>query len=158
MRVNGDRGALPLECINPPKDRWAVRWGFRDEEVGISYEESIFDHKPTLEEIRAVIGEQINNSTEKEIRGGYVWRDIPVWLSTENQLNYKTAYDLAVQTAGASLPVTFKLGSTEEPVYYTFDVLEEFAEFFTGAVRHINNALAEGWRLKDGIDPSLFGG
>jgi hypothetical protein len=51
MRVYGDIGQKPIECINPPKDRWAVRWDFRDEENGVSYEEKVFDHEPTPEEI-----------------------------------------------------------------------------------------------------------
>ena len=40
---------------------------------------------------------------------------MPVWLSSENQFNYKAAYDLAVQTGGATLPVTFKFGTDEVP-------------------------------------------
>jgi hypothetical protein len=40
---------------------------------------------------------------------------MPVWLSTENQFNYKAAFDLATQTGGKSLPVTFKFGSTNNP-------------------------------------------
>ena len=51
--------------------------------------------------------------------------DAPVWLSTENQYNYKAAYDLAVQTGGETLPVTFKFGSDEQPEYHTFEKLDE---------------------------------
>lgn len=153
MRVNGSKGVKPIECINPPKNRWAVRWDFQeDENEGFSYEEAIFDYKPGIEEIRAIIEAWINTMTEEAISSGYNWAGAPVWLSAENQLNYKTAYDLAVQTAGASLPYTIKFGSWEEPVYYTFEDLEDFTEFFTGAVRHIQGTLAEGWRQKDAID------
>lgn len=40
-----------------------------------------------------------------------------VWLSRENQINYKAAFDLAMQFGGqhGTLPVTFKLGTTEDP-------------------------------------------
>jgi hypothetical protein len=62
MRVNGDRGAQPLECINPPKDRWAVRWDFRDEKNGISYEEKVFDHEPTSGEMETAIAERIDGA------------------------------------------------------------------------------------------------
>ncbi len=52
MRVYGSRGAKPVECINKPKDKWVARWDFRDEEDGgASYEEEVFDHKPTVEDI-----------------------------------------------------------------------------------------------------------
>ncbi|MDR2894134.1 MAG: hypothetical protein LBU97_01575, partial [Alistipes sp.] len=59
MRVHGDRGALPLECINPPKGRWAVRWDFRDEQNGASWEERVFDHEPTPGEMEAAAAERI---------------------------------------------------------------------------------------------------
>ncbi|MDR1671716.1 MAG: hypothetical protein LBR57_04275 [Alistipes sp.] len=157
MRVNGDRGTRPLECINPPADRWIVRWDFRDEESGVSYEEQVIDHRPTLDEIRAVIEAAVNVATEETIRSGYVWRDIPVWLSSENQMNYKIAYDLAVQTGGASMPVTFKFGA-EEAVYHTFETVDEFTDFYTGVARHIRDTVAEGWRQKDGLDLSLYVG
>jgi hypothetical protein len=59
MRVHGDRGAQPLECIHPPKDRWAVRWDFRDEENGVSYEEVVFGHRPTEQEIGEAVAMQL---------------------------------------------------------------------------------------------------
>ena len=39
------------------------------------------------------------------------------------------AYDLAVQTNGVSLPVTFKFGDNDNPVYYKFTTLEELTDF-----------------------------
>ena len=159
MKVNGSQGAKPIECINLPKNRWAVRWGFQpDENGGLTYEEAVFDYKPSTEEIRGLIGSWINQATETEITSGYNWRGVPVWLSTENQVNYKAAHDLAVQTGGATLPVTFKLGTSEEPVYHTFEFPEDLTEFFTGAVKHIQDAIAEGWRQKDSLDLSDYGG
>lgn len=79
-----------------------------------------------------------------------------VWLSTENQFNYKAAYDLAVQSQGMSLPITFKFGTTTEPVYYTFENLEMFTDFYSKAMFYINTKLAEGWKLKDSIDWSVY--
>jgi hypothetical protein len=68
-----------------------------------------------------------------------------VWLSTENQFNYKAAYDLAVQTQGATLPVMFKFGTTDKPVYYTFEDMETFTDFYTKAIHYVNTNLSEGW-------------
>jgi hypothetical protein len=59
---------------------------------------------------------------------------MPVWLSSENQFNYKAAYDLAVQTGGATLPVTFKFGTDEVPQYREFVTLEELTDFYTKAM------------------------
>ena len=75
-----------------------------------------------------------------------------MWLSQENQYNYKAAYDLAVQTDGKTLPVTFKFGTDDEPVYRTFDTLDDLADFYTKAVKYIQNVLTDGWRKKDAID------
>jgi hypothetical protein len=69
-----------------------------------------------------------------------------VWLSSENQFNYKAAYDLAVQTGGASLPVKFKFGTTEDPVYYTFTNINDLSDFYMSAMRYINQTLDQGWQ------------
>lgn len=79
-----------------------------------------------------------------------------VWLSTENQFNYKAAYDLAVQTSGFSLPIIFKFGTTEEPIYYTFEDMETFNDFYIKAMTYINTQLSEGWVFKDSIDWSVY--
>ena len=75
-----------------------------------------------------------------------------VWLSTENQFNYKAAYDLAVQTNGANLPQVFKFGSTENPEYYKFETVEELTDFYIKATTYINQCLAVGWAKKDSIN------
>ena len=84
------------------------------------------------------------------------YENVPVWLSSENQFNYKAAYDLAVQTAGATLPVVFKFGTDTEPVYREFATLEDLTDFYTKAMQHIQNTLADGWKKKDVFDLSLY--
>jgi hypothetical protein len=107
----------------------------------------------------AIIGD-INARTDEKIVSGFVWNPaaggdpIPVWLSTENQFNFKSAYDLAIQKNGATLPVTFKMGEHEDgtPVYHTFKTMEDADDFYVKAVAYINLCLAQGWEEKDGID------
>ena len=48
-----------------------------------------------------------NSQTDAAILSGFAYNGAHVWLSVENQYNYKAAYDLAVQTGGETLPVTF---------------------------------------------------
>ncbi|MFR9542878.1 MAG: hypothetical protein SNH27_12580, partial [Rikenellaceae bacterium] len=79
-----------------------------------------------------------------------------VWLSTENQFNYKAAYDMAVQTDGQSLPVTFKFGSDEEPIYKEFATLEELSDFYTTCLNYVQTAIKEGWNKKDSFDVTLY--
>ncbi len=155
QRVQGNVGVTPLKCTNPKKDWWKIRWDITDIGEGVcEYMEEAFDHRPTMEEIRGVIEDWCNKKTSEAILSGYTWRGKPVWLSSENQMNFKAAYDIAVQTNGATLPVRFKLGEDGEgrPVYHDFTSIEEFTDFYTKAMEHISKSLNEGWAEKDEIN------
>lgn len=91
----------------------------------------MFHYRPSINDIRNVILKYYNDRIDTKILKGFSWNGIPVWLSSENQFNYKAAYDLAIQTQGASLPVTFKFGTDEQPVYHTFTDINEFTSFYT---------------------------
>ena len=126
-------------------------------EVGFNTKKS---GKPTLDHVKQAIFDDINSRTDEKIVSGMVWTPqaggdhIPVWLSTENQFNFKSAYDLAVQKQGATLPVTFKMGEHADgtPVYHTFETMEDADDFYLQAVGYINQCLAAGWQEKDSID------
>ncbi len=109
-----------------------------------------FDHIPTEEEVLEVITNHVNGLTDMKILSGYVWNGINVWLSSENQFNFKAAYDVAVQTAGATLPIKFKLGESDgEPNYYVFTDMMTFTDFYTKALAYIIETLNAGWMEKD---------
>lgn len=129
-----------------------VRWDIQQTNETATYEEAEFDHRPSVEEVRATIIAWHNARIDKQIKQGFRWEDVSVWLSTENQFNYKAAFDLAVQTQGANLPVVFKLGTDEKPVYREFATLDELKAFYTAAMAHVQQTLAAGWKTKDGID------
>lgn len=114
--------------------------------------EHIFKNKPSFNQIKDYILQTLNDEIDDLIISGFMWKDMPVWLSTENQFNYKAAYDLAVQTKGKSLPITFKFGSSSNPQYYTFNSLEELTDFYTKVINHVNECLKEGWKKKDSIN------
>lgn len=156
-RVEGNAGVALLECTNPIKDKWRIRWDVREKEDGTtSYMEHEFNHKPTDEEIRSTVMTWYNGQTDSAILSGFSYEDTPVWLSSENQFNYKSAYDLAVQTSGSTLPVTFKFGTDTQPHYHTFGTLQELKDFYTAAMKHIQSTLAEGWKKKDAFDINLY--
>ena len=123
-----------------------------------------FNSKPSLQQIKTAVIADINSQTDERILSGFVWEPasggdpIPVWLSLENQFNFKSAYDLAVQKQGATLPVTFKMGEDSEgtPVYHTFETMEDADDFYLKAVGYINQCLNEGWARKDSIDWSVY--
>lgn len=147
--------------------RWKIHFGFtpyyEEDEDGNKVEtqlgtwtEALVPFKPSLEQLKKLVLDAINKEVDEKILSGFVWKDMPVWLSTENQFNYKAAYDLAVMSQGQSLPTVFKFGTTEEPVYYAFETLDDISDFYISAMAYINTTLAEGWKLKDGIDWSVY--
>ena len=138
------------------RNKWELIYGYGTDGVsGWTYRER-FTRKPTQDEIKEIIIAQINLNVEEKILCGLVWKDMPIWLSTENQFNYKAAYDLAVQTGGQSLPVKFKFGTDEQPVYHTFTTLDDLQEFYMTSLAFVQQVLDEGWQEKDNLDLSVF--
>ena len=144
---------------------WRVRWNIEeytetrmeDENpiTGYKYKEVEFKHKPTIEEIKEIILNWFNTDIDLRILSGCIWNEISVWLSSENQFNYKAAYDLAVQTNGANLPVVFKFGD-KNPIYYEFKTVDELTGFYIHCISYIQKVLEQGWVEKDGFDFSVY--
>jgi len=106
--------------------------------------------------VKEAVVRDINEATKQKIIEGFVWNGHKVWLSSENQFNYKSAFDMAVQTGGESLPETFKFGTDEVPEYVTFETVSELRNFWTAARNHIKQTITSGWARKDGIDWSEY--
>ena len=152
-RIQGNPGVKLLECTNPVKNKWRIRWDVQQaDEQNATYMEHEFNHKPSPDEIRSTVINWIDQQTDLAIIEGFSYQGAQVWLSTENQFNYKAAFDLAVQSQGATLPVKFKLGTTEQPVYREFNSVQELSLFYTAALAHIQQSLELGWHKKDSFD------
>ena len=115
--------------------------------------------KPTIEQVKKAVLDDINKQTDEKIISGFVWtpdggEPINVWLSEENQRNFSEAQRIASAMPEAILPVTFKLGEQADgtPIYHEFTTAEELTGFYLQAVAYINVTLAHGWAEKDGID------
>lgn len=146
-----------IECVNPVKGKWRIRWDVQPEEDGTAtYMEEEFGHKPTAEEIRQTIVGWYSRQTAAAILSGFEYEGSMVWLSLENQLNYRAAQAVAVQTGGETLPVTFKLGTDDEPVYKVFDSLDKLNDFCNQYVRYIQDVQATGWKKREALDLSLY--
>lgn len=120
------------------------------------WQQHVFDHVPTLTEIKNVVIEYYNKEIDKQILSGLTWNGMQIWLSTENQFNYKTAYDLAIQTNGETLPITFKFGNNEKSIYYKFENLEDLTDFYSTSVKYVQKTLNDGWLKKDSINWDFF--
>lgn len=134
-------------------------YGYGTDEDGNGYNfRKNYDHKPTKTELKEDITQLIDGITDSKILQGFRWNEVSVYLSTENQMNFKAAFDLNMQTGGLMLPVKFKLGEDTEgnAVYHTFENMEDFTNFYTSAVSYINQCLNEGWAEKDSLDMSSY--
>lgn len=121
-----------------------------------TWQEHTFNHIPTLSEIKEVITNYYNKLIDQSILSGLVWNGMKVWLSSENQFNYKVAYDLAVQTNGATLPIIFKFGDNDETIYYEFKTLEDLSNFYITSINYVQTVLKEGWNKKDEINWDIY--
>lgn len=157
-KSRGGKNVAHIECINHKIGKYRIRWDFepiyneKGEVDGVTFMEEDIIHKPTLAEIKSIVIGGINKQTDEAIITGLRWRDMQIWLSTENQFNYKAAYDLALQTNGNALPVVFKFGDEGNPQYFKFEDIETLQDFYFKAVEHINKQLAIGWNKKDSIN------
>lgn len=134
-------------------------YGYGTDEDGNGYNfRKNYDHKPTKTELKEDITQLIDGITDSKILQGFRWNEVTVYLSTENQMNFKAAFDLNMQTGGLMLPVKFKLGEDAEgnAVYHTFENMDDFTDFYTSAVSYINQCLNEGWAEKDSLDMSSY--
>lgn len=139
------------------REKWELVYGFgkdrENDETGYNFRQR-FSHKPTAEECVEIVREAINCKTQERILRDLRWKGMQIWLSKDNQLNYKTAYDLAVESLGG--PVRFKFGTDEAPQYHEFADLEELRDFHLAWTSHIAASLADGWAEKDAVDPKMF--
>lgn len=154
-RVQGNPDVALLECTNPVKNKWRVRWDVSTDESGTtSYMEEDFDHKPSAEEIKSLIEGWISEATRDKIVSGFSYDGVPVWLSTENQANYERAY---IQSKlGHGVSTVFKFGTDENPVYRRFENPADLEAFFHAYSEHIQQTQLDGWNAREAIDLDLY--
>lgn len=146
-----------IECVNPRRNTWRIRFNLQaDTDGGASWIEEDFDHQPAPDEIKALFDSWSSNETARLIREGLTYGGHLVWLSQENQLNYKMIHDTAVQSGGQNLPVRIKLGSDQAPAYVTFSTISEIKTFFSAVTSHIQSCLELGWQQRDTFDLNSY--
>lgn len=94
---------------------------------------------------KAIVDE--NMRCDNKILQDMVWNGYNVWLSMENQFNFKAVFDLAQQGMPV-LPVTFKFGDE----FHEFTTLEELTSFYLASVKWAQTCLGECWQNKAMIE------
>lgn len=168
-RIEGTADVRLIECVNPVRGKWRIRWDVQPKEDGTAtYMEAEFPHRPTAEEIKKIITDWYDQQTDAAILSGYEWtvkhgpkegQTVKVWLSQENQNNYKAKHDAArMYPQLVTFPMTYKISEDGEKnaIYETFQDIDELAEFYLGGIAYIEQTVAIGWQKKDAVDLKLY--
>lgn len=130
------------------RKRWEIFYGYgKDGDNEYNYRQTL-EYKPTPEEVRQIILDQINANVQEEILQGMRWNGREVWLSAENQRNI-------VLAASLNASITLKLGTDEDYELHTF-AADEVETFAKSVQEHIESAIAKGRREKSEIDWSVY--
>lgn len=136
-----------------------VTYGHGEDENGEYYFQQVFTYEPTLDFLKHLVLEQINANVQEKITSGFKWNDAMVWLSEANQMNYARDFLVAsyLHEKGEQLELpTYKFGTDETPIYYTFQTFEEFKAFSAAWAKHISDTVRDGWHEKSSIDWSGY--
>lgn len=135
--------------VKVSNNSYILFFGYGEDSMGGYNYRHRFDHKPTEEELRAVIEAHVNEQTQERIVVGYQWNGKQVWLSGENQQNYTSDYLAGV------LPVKVRVYDPYAEASGTVALLEtpeELADFYHGMVQHVRQCIEDGWSVKDSVD------
>lgn len=152
--------------------RIIICYGYNDEPDGVNgtwYEVySISKNNLNFQNVKNAIIADINAQTDEKILNGYEWtilhgndagKTVKVWLSAENQNNFKAFHDAVKEYPGIdAFPVTYKLAEDENgnPIYETFENMGTLSQFYLGIVSYIKQTISEGWARKDSIDWTAY--
>ena len=133
IRIYADSKAEPVRCTNRRRGIWRITWDYQETEtaegVQRSYMEETFDHLPALAEIKAVINEWYNRKITDTIESGYVWNGLKVWLSMENQMNYKRRTILPCRQAGKTFLLLSSSGKKTTRRFTSLQVCSNYKSF-----------------------------
>lgn len=148
-----------FECFNKVKNTYIVRFDETKTDNGYKYQEFLVVGKDSIELIKSTINNYYNEICSDEILKGFKLDSEIVWLSSENQINYKIYYDFALVNSQNGIefqPIKIKIGNETESKYHTFESFEEYQKFVFDYTEHIQNTISKCWQIKDAIDWELY--
>lgn len=153
MEYSGNKDNPIIQLIDPIYTRYLVSWrkDTTDTNNIVTFVGEIFKHKPSIKEIKEVINNYYNKLFQEKIIQGFKWKDYDIGLSIENQINYKSLYDL-IENKSLVKPPTIRVYKEDEATYYQFESLQEFKDFYVAMIDHIKSVLESCWLTKDNIN------
>ena len=109
----------------------------------------------SLQMVKDAIENDINSRVDEKILCGYPWtvlhgddagKDVKVWLSKENQSNFKAK--------ALTFPTIYKIAEDDDhnAVFEVFQNFEELEAFYLGGIAYIEQCYQAGWQEKGSID------
>lgn len=121
-------------------NRWAVFYGFgkdsEDADTGYNWYQT-YNHRPTLDEIKADIIDAIKQESEYKLRYGLTWNGLTVEY-TEERKSDLTGIIVGLQGGFMQFPIEINLGSSADgtPSVFTFTSPEQIGEVAAGIAAH----------------------
>lgn len=153
LKISCGADLAPIECINPRRDRWAVRWDIHQEQdAGWFASEVVVDHRPTVEEIREIITAHIDATTQNDIVNGFSWKGKPVKLTDTAQRNFLFAVFTVDRTGEIDREQFVGLLDAQTDA----EAADELADMVSAIWGHIQQKRADGITAKNAVDFSKY--
>ena len=151
--TNGYISQFKPLIYNDKSNKYIVSWGLTNI-GGINYKWNyeIFDKKPSINTIKKTINNYINSQTRYCIENKFRWNDMSIYLSIENQIDYKLLFDTTTLLEGSNLPAKVKFKINGESIYYNFETIEDMKDFIIAMNNHIRACLEVGNKAKEEIN------
>lgn len=153
-RIYCSPDAPKIECIDG-MTKHIVRWDFQEEQQGdelvCTCMAEEYGTKPTIHDIKETIFAWVNQKATNSIVQDFIYNDVQIWLSNENQANYAAVFAVLMQNESI-LPITVRGGSNEAPHTLTFETAASFRTFWMAARQHIDQTVHAAWQEKDNFD------
>lgn len=142
-----------FKTINYVNNKYVISWGLEQiNDDTYRWKYFIMNTKPSVDEIKATIETYINDNTKHIIETSFYWNNMNIYLSLENQIDYKLLFDITMIKEGSNLPEKLKFKINGEKIYYDIDTIDEFKDFMISMNNHIRVCLDKGNNLKDSIN------
>lgn len=131
IRQQTNSGAKPLmlECVNPYRDEWIVRYDVQPllEGDGYEWKEVWVSPRPTIEEIHTFLIQKSKEEEQSVMNAGFVWEGMRIKMDDENQANFKQQFDLQLADI---FPIDAKYFFGEQSeIVYAFESKEKLQEW-----------------------------
>lgn len=152
-KISCGANLAPIECINPRRDRWAVRWDLHQEPEGGWFAlEAVVEHRPTVDEVRQIISDHIDEATQHDIVNGFAWKGKSVRLTDTAQRNFLFAvYSLNHTGEFDRTPFAGLLEADTDAA-----AAQELGDMVAAMWNHIKTHRARGQALKVAVDYSAY--